>query len=535
MALLEFDSRDAMSGMPVAKLTRGQESGEMTGMGQIRMPPSKDDQLEALNRIGMDLMLEHDLPVLLTRILSTAKALTSSDGGALFLADHEAQPPELVLHLYEFDSIDRAEVADLRAPIDDTSIAGHAARIKKPVVIRDAYDLPPDAEYMLDRTFDQRHRYRRRSMAFVPLVDQRAHLVGLFVLVNRKSDPRARLTDVDAVDRYVVPYSQRDVDVARSLAGQAAVAIENAQLHARIERMMETVIEVAVTAIDERDPATAGHSLRVAKLSLDLARAVDAVSDGPYRDVHFSGRQLRELRFVGLLHDVGKLVVPENVLLKAKKLPPVLYERVMARFDLIRQTLELKHCSSESSHGADLAAELAELDQMRRTVCSANEPTIADRDPSDELAAIAARRFRGPHGDEINYLTDEELHFLRLRRGTLDEDERALAEYHAEATHRLLSSVLWTDDLKNVPAYAYAHHEMLDGSGYPRHLRAPEISLQTRIVELCDMFDALTQADRPYKHSLSREETFKILEGEVGVGRLDGELLRILQQSLKAA
>jgi len=495
-----------------------------------------NDELHALNRIGMELMFEHDLRALLSQILTTARSLTKSDGAGLFLLDPEAKPPELVLHEYEFDSLQQPEITRLRLPIDDRSIGGHAARIKEPVVVRDAYDLPPDVDFVLDRSFDERYQYRRRSMAFVPLVDHRDCLVGLIVLVNRKSDPRARLTNIESVDRYVIPYSEHDVDIARSLAGQAAVAIENAQLYARIERMMETVIEVAVTAIDERDPATAGHSIRVAKLSLDLARAVNSTSTGSYRDVHFSAAPLRLLRYEALLHDVGKLVVSEDVLRKAKKLPPVLYERVTARFDLIRRTLELDHCvPHESSGDGDLSAALEELDEMRRTVCRANEPSIVDRETSNALADIAARRYRAPDGVERPYLTSEELHFLELRRGTLDDSERAQVEYHAEATHRLLSAVLWTDALKNVATYAYGHHEKLDGSGYPRHLHASDIPVQTRIVELCDMFDALTEADRPYKHALSAEAAFEILRDEANAGRIDGELLRILIQSMANA
>lgn len=494
---------------------------------------AKDDQLEALNRIGMELMLERDLPTLLGRILSTAKSLTTSDGGGIFLVDQEADPPELVLQLYEFDSLRRPQIGPMRVPINDMSIAGHAARIQESVVVRDAYDLPPDAEFVLDRQFDEFHHYRRRSMAFVPLVDHRDHLVGELVLVNRKSDPHARISDIASVDRFVQPYSQHDVDVARSLGGQAAVAIENAQLYARIERMMDTVIEVSVTAIDERDPATAGHSLRVAKLSLDLARALNATTDGPYRGTHFSAGQLRELRFASLLHDVGKLVVPEAVLLKEKKLPPVLQERVAARFDLIRRTLELEHCDTGDASGdGNLSATLDELDEIRRTVFRANEPSVVDQAVNGNLAEIAARRFHGPNGQETAYLTSEELHFLELRRGTLDDHERAQAEYHAEATHRLLESVLWTDELKNVPIYAYGHHEKLDGSGYPRALRAPDIPLQTRIIGLCDMFDALTQADRPYKHSLSVERAFAVLQEEADAGRIDAELLRIMKLSM---
>jgi len=468
---------------------------------------------------------------LLGQILGTAKALTMSDGAALFLVEADAGHQELVLFRADFDSLAQTEITRTRLPIDDTSIAGHAARTHQPTVVRDAYELPPNATYVLDRSFDEQYHYRRRSMLFVPMVDQLDHLVGLLILVNRKSHPRVRLTSLESVDRYVRPYSRDDVEVARSLGGQAAVAIENAQLYARIERTVESIVETAVTAIDERDPATAGHSLRVAALSTSIAIAISETSDGAYRDVQFSPRQLRELRFAALLHDVGKLVVPEWVLLKAKKLPPVLWERVAARFDLIRRTLELQRCSDSSDH---LSAELEELERMRSAVARANEPSILDTDVNGAVAEIAARHFCGPDGAELPYLTSEELHFLELRRGTLDDEERALVENHAEASFRLLRSVLWTDDLQNVATYAYGHHEKLDGSGYPRHLHAEEIPLQSRIICLCDMFDALTQADRPYKSAMSSEAAFGVLRQEAEAGRIDRELLRIAEKVIAA-
>jgi HD-GYP domain-containing protein (c-di-GMP phosphodiesterase class II) len=484
-------------------------------------------QLRALNRIGMELMHEHDLPLLLGRILTTAKVLTSSDGGGLFLVDTETDTPALALHHFDFDSLAHVEATRVRVPLDGTSLAAHAARTKRSIVVHDAYRLVPNAEFVLDRSFDERHQYRRRSLLFVPMVDHLDHLVGLLLLVNKKSDTRARLTDAASVDRYVRRYSRNDVDVAQSLAGQAAVAIENAQLYARIERTLESFVEAAVTAIDERDPATAGHSRRVAELCTSLARAVDAMTEGPYRDVHFSAPQMRELHFAALLHDIGKVAVPEHVLLKAKKLPPVLWERVTGRFAMVRAMLQLD-CGGESTGDGDSAMALEALEGIRQTVARANEPSILESDTSNGLADIASRRFRGPDGSEMPYLTGDELHFLALRRGTLDDEERALVEDHAEASYRLLRSVLWTDDLKDVATYAYGHHEKLDGTGYPRHLRAADIPLPAQIIGLCDMYDALTQADRPYKGALSREQALDVLRDEAEAGRFEGDLVRIM-------
>jgi len=487
-------------------------------------------ELREVNRIGIELMHERELPVLLHHILAAAKSLTASDGGALFLADAATSPAVLTLYRYDIDSIPESGPTRDRLPIDDTSIAGHAARVKQPIVVADAYRLAPNAGFAIDRSFDEHYKYRRRSMLFVPMVDHLDHLAGLLVLVNRKTDPRARITSKEAADRFVVPYTRREVRLARALASQAAMAIENAQLYARIERTLESIVEVAVSAIDQRDPATAGHSVRVAELSTRLARAVNRAPQGVCRYVTFTARQLRELRHAALLHDVGKLVVPEAVLLKAKKLPPVLWERVAARFDLIRQTLELQQCRG-STTATDMSATMTELDQMLDVVTRANEGTVSEHEVSDELVVIAHRRLPLPDGTEIPYLTDEELHYLTLRQGTLDERERSAVEFHVEATYRFLKRIPWTDDLKNIAEYAYAHHEKLDGSGYPRHLEAKDIPVQARIITIADMFDALTQSDRPYKPALSSVEALEILRSEASAGRIDKALVDVLVQS----
>ena len=181
------------------------------------------------------------------------------------------------------------------------------------------------------------------------MVDHLDRLVGVLVLINRKSDPTAKITSKMAADRYCLRYTGRQLRLARSLAGQAAVSIENARLYAQIDNALTKFVKAAVTAIDERDPATAGHSVRTAALTTALAAAVERESHGPYREVRFTQEEMRELYFAALVHDVGKIAVHEDVLIKAKKLPPVLWERVDARFDLIRRTIEVEYLKKRAS------------------------------------------------------------------------------------------------------------------------------------------------------------------------------------------
>ena len=239
----------------------------------------------------------------------------------------------------------------------------------------------------------------------------------------------------------MIEYTDRELRVVRMLASQAAVAIENARLYAQIKRSLEGFVEASVSAIDLRDPATAGHSLRVAALVANLAEAVERREDGPYGDVHFTPAQLRELHIAALLHDFGKVAVPEDLLLKAKKLPSALWERVDARFDLIRQTMQLESCRSRtrtSDVDADeaLAVQLRELEHCRDVVRAANEPTVLEAPIAAELFGIAQRTYTRADGTVAPYLTPDELHYLQLPKGTVDDRERVELESHVTATRR---------------------------------------------------------------------------------------------------
>jgi HD-GYP domain-containing protein (c-di-GMP phosphodiesterase class II) len=308
----------------------------------------------------------------------------------------------------------------------------------------------------------------------------------------------------------------------------AAVSIEASRLYDQIEHMLESFVKAAVSAVDARDPTTAGHSLRVAALTVALAEAVDRVDRGVYRDTRFTRAQMRELRYAALLHDLGKVTVREDVLVKAKKLPPLLWERVQARFALIRETIRLEHCGRDDG---DLTDALRELDRMLDVVREANEPSVFKGPRNAALEDIGRRTFRRADGAASAYLAPDELRFLELARGTLDLNERAEIEAHVEHTRRFLAQIPWTDDLKNLVSFAYGHHEKLDGTGYPRRLKSEDIPVQTRMITLADIFDALTEADRPYKPAVSSDAAIGILRSEAKAGQLDGDLVQIMVDS----
>jgi response regulator RpfG family c-di-GMP phosphodiesterase len=318
------------------------------------------------------------------------------------------------------------------------------------------------------------------------------------------------------------------------------VAVENTLLYENIERLLEGFVAAAATAIESRDPSTYGHSGRVADLSVALAEAVARNGHGAHHGLTFSRQQLRELRYASLLHDFGKVGVREQVLIKEKKLYPRSLDVIRLRFvALLREAdvvFERERADHLARHGADgLPERLEELELARRetrarldryfhAVLAANEPTVLSEAGFEDLRRLSGLTFRDLDGDK-EVLTGEELRWLTIRRGTLDEAERREIESHVNHTYRFLQQIPWTPELQHVPDIAYGHHEKLNGRGYPRGLHASAIPVQTRIMAIADIYDALTAADRPYKRAVSPERALDILRGEADAGELDADLL----------
>lgn len=505
------------------------------------------NELNELHRIGMALMTERDPDKLLVQILEQARRLTLSDAGSLYLVESDEEGGKrLRFKLSQNDTLPDLPLVQFTLPISTGSLAGYAAHTGEPLVLADAYAIPEDEPYSFNRSFDERTSYRTKSMLVVPMMDHRDDVVGVVQLLNRKTDVKAQINSEENADKYVLPYGGHELQLVQSLAGQAAVSIENSQLYAQIEHLFESFVKAAVTAIDQRDPTTAGHSIRVATLTVDLAQAVERGGDGPYKDVTFTRDQMKELRYAAMLHDFGKVGVREEVLVKSKKLPPYLWERVESRFDLIVRSAEAEFHKKRAdlllSLGRDandvlpkleqeFTAHLDELRAFQQAVRTANEPTILPEAAAGILDDIALHRFMNVAGEQVPFIDVDELHFLKIPKGTLDENERLEIESHVEQTYQFLTQIPWTEDLQNLAVIAYGHHEKLNGKGYPRGVAAVDIPIQTRIMTISDIFDALTASDRPYKRALSAEKALSILQMEAKDGMVDQHLIEILVQA----
>jgi len=501
-------------------------------------------EIGELTRIGVALGTERDLKTLLDLILTQARRITQSDAGSLYLVEESEQGAKrLRFRLAQTFSKPEAPFVEYTIPVDRTSLAGYAAVTGEPLVIDDAYFLPPDVEYSINRSFDERHGYRTKSMLVIPMKDHKEEVIGVLQLINRKRVFEAVLATPTDVEREVVPFSKRTVELVTALAGQAAVSIENSRLYEDIERLFEGFVKAAVLAIEQRDPTTFGHSGRVAEYTVRLAEVVDRAADGPYRLVKFTPEQLKEIRYAGLLHDFGKVGVREQVLVKAKKLYPHQLALIRQRHAFVRRTCERdfwqRRAEFLETHGKKgyevrrrelegaLEGQLKDLDRFLSVVLEANEPSLLPEASRNDLEGLARRTYADPDGEFQPLLSEEEVRYLTIPKGSLDEQERLEIESHVTHTYNFLQRIPWTRELQQIPLIAYGHHEKMDGHGYPRHVTGEAIPIQTRMMTISDIYDALTAQDRPYKRAVPRDRALDILTQEVKAGQLDLELFRL--------
>jgi HD-GYP domain-containing protein (c-di-GMP phosphodiesterase class II) len=507
-------------------------------------------QLEELNRIGAALSAERNTGRLLELILSKARAITDSDAGSLYVIESVSpdespdlrQPPtdkpepqrRLRFTVAQNDSVSlsfREAVLD----ITERSIAGYVALTGETVMLDDAYELPADVPYVFNRTFDEATGYRTRSMLAVPMRTPKGQVLGVLQLINGMRDG------------HVTPYSPAQSALLISLASQAAVALENSQLYTEIQQLFEGFVRASVVAIEARDPATSGHSFRVANLSVAFAEAVDRIDSGSLATVKFSRDDLRTIRYASLLHDFGKVGVREEILVKARKLYPAQLEQIRDRFRLARRTLEWSAVQARLdfvlAHGADAyrqhlfafdAQDRLEADRLEGQLSEierANEPTVLADGSFEKLKEISAATYTDLDGSTQPLLNEDEVRWLSLRKGSLSETERRQIEAHVVHTYRFLRQIPWTHEIRRIPGIALGHHEKLNGSGYPYKLSAPEIPVQTRMMTISDIFDALSASDRPYKKAVPVEHALNILDGEVKDGALDRDLFAVFIQA----
>ncbi len=517
---------------------------DFSGNDYISVQPSDalygltEENMELLRRftkIGIALSDERDPERLLEMILEEAKELANADGGTLYIMSDDKK--ELLFAIVQTTSLKikmggtNRKIAwnPIRLYEEDGTpnhrhVCAHVAITGKTVNIADVYQHD-GYNFQGTRDFDSNTGYRSRSMLVVPMKNQDDRVIGVLQLLNAMSNGETTV------------FSNASLNVTESFASQAAIALTNKILINELVDLFNSFIRVMAVAIDEKSPYTGGHVRRVAELTMEIAEKINEAEDGPFADVNFSEDELRELQTAAWLHDVGKITTPEYVVDKETKLHTIIdrIEIVRLRLELFIARFKLARLESlvamEMKGNSIIDEYMRETEEVERTLHEdlkfLEDVNKGGEWMSDEkiarIAEIGARTIE-IDGRSQPLISADEFENLCVRKGTLTARERGIIENHAAMTYKILSQLPFPEKMRHVPDYASSHHEKLNGKGYPSGLTADKISLQTRIIALADVFEALTASDRPYRKVNSLADAMRILEFMVKDNDIDTDV-----------
>jgi HD-GYP domain-containing protein (c-di-GMP phosphodiesterase class II) len=474
-------------------------------------------------------------------ILLGAKELTNADGGTLYSVQEDRT---VKMEIMRTDSLDFAmggttgkKIPFPPIPLYDEQGNPNLHMVVTNAVLNDTTINIPDAynaegfDFSGTRQFDANTGYRSKSFLTVPLKDHEGEIIGVLQLLNAR--------DFDTGE--IIPFDEEAERLAGSLASQVAISLTNRRLIADLKLLLESLIHLIATAIDEKSPYTGGHCKRVPILTLMLADAANRASEGAFKDFSMSEDERYELEIAAWLHDCGKITTPEYVVDKSTKLETI-YDRIETidtRYEVLKRDAEIallkqKLAAREKGEAIDEQAleqeyreNLRQLDDELDYLHLNNlGGEIMSEENKEKIAWISQRRWRH-NGEMVPLLSDNEVYNLSIDKGTLTPEEREVINNHITATIKMLEALPFPRHLKHVPEYAGGHHEKMDGSGYPRGLKREQMSVQARIMAIADIFEALTAKDRPYKPGKKLSESLRILGRLKEEHHIDPDLFKL--------
>lgn len=484
-------------------------------------------RIDQLNAIGVALSAENDTQRLLEMILIGAKTIANADGGSVY--SFEPGGRHLRLEIMRTESLDFAMggTTGREVPFDPIPLYGDdgapnermvvtcAVHEDRTINVADAY-TSKRFDFSGTREFDHKTGYRSRSFLTVPLKDHEDEIIGVLQLINA----------IDPVSGEIVPFSESEQRLTESLASQAAVALTKKRLIDGMQELFDSFVRLIATAIDEKSPHTGAHGKRVPVLTMMIAESLHRCQEGPLKEFLLTDEDRYEIELAGWLHDCGKITTPEWVVEKATKLQTIFdrVELVDSRIEILRRDAEIARLEATLDavqDGRQDELPRIEADCLRRVEQLADDRAFLHRcnvgsesmtgEDQDRVRMMAKQTWTRADGDQASLLTDDEVHNLTVVRGTLTPEERHIINNHIVLTIKMLESLPFPKHLRNVPEYAGAHHERMDGSGHPRGLTRDQMSIPARILAVADVFEALTSPSRPYKAAMSLSQALEIL------------------------
>ncbi len=464
----------------------------------------------------LSLSQERDREALLSSILDTAMDLAHCDAGTLYLLEEDGLHfCRMVTRSQNIRQGGHADPISLPpVPLDPIYVCSWVALNNETINVADVRQ-DEHFDFSGSQRYDRMTGYLTESMLVVPMSNDKGELVGVCQLINALDDKTGE----------IIPFQEQRELLVRAISSQAAISITNMQYSEQITNLLDSLVGALSTAIDERTPYNANHTRNMVIYGTRFLNWLERSGN----EWQFNEQTRRTFLLSVWLHDVGKLVVPLEVMDKETRLG--------AQLDGVLQRIRTIGLLDRISflEGRITEQELQTQDQERKAALELiQKANRAGFLPDEQLAAIQAlgeKRFTDENGEEQPWLTPDELVKLSVRKGTLTAEERGIMESHVVVTARILSQVTFPKSFAEVPKWAAEHHELLNGSGYPNHLKAEQIPREVRLLTILDVFDALTARDRPYKAPMSAEKAMDILNSMVSEGSIDGDILHLFAES----
>ncbi len=502
------------------------------------------ERLKALQDIVVEMMSHKELCATLKFIVNKAMKLLMADAASLYIKSTEGE--SLTFEVAVNQSV--ASVFEKTSvPISDSGIANYVFKNRVALNIGDVRKIT-SAEYRFNDSFDRNFGYHTKSVLTLPLISTKGKALGVIQVINRKNNASEKWPLKDNKLLEAMPdFTEEDAALLESFSGIASAAIENNLLYEEIEKLLEGFVKASVHAIESRDPTTSGHSERVAALTVNLAENASRSQDHGLKELHYNNQQIAEIRYASLLHDFGKIAVKESTLLKEEKLTPQQKHEIMHRFKDFRHATEkevlysyVEKLLQEKRSPNDIEWQRIKEEinafgmQMQDAwllVEELNRPTVLNHDQTEKLKQISHMHCKDCAGNLQPLLKEDEISRLSILRGSLTLDERKEIESHVAHTVEFLKKIPWTQRFNDLVNIAGAHHEKLNGKGYPYSLQAEKIPDQARMMTICDIFDALVASDRPYKKAIPLEKALEILEMQVKAQELDARFFKVFVEA----
>ena len=501
-----------------------------------------EERIKHLNLIGIALSAEENLNKLFEMIMEEAKHITRADGRTLYMKTEDSK--QLKFEILLNDSMNSemggtsnnevtlppVELFDDEKNPNKSNVAAYVANTGKTININDAYE-EDGFDFSGTKGFDKMTGYRSKSFLTVPLKNHEDEIIGVMQLIN----------SIDGKTGEALSFSKEMETQIESLCSQGAVALTNKRLVQELKTLFESFIQLIAKAIDEKSEYTGGHCERVPEITMMLADAVEKVDYGKYKDFSMTEDERYELYIAGWLHDCGKVATPPHVVDKGTKLETIFdrIEVIKTRFEVIKRDAEIAYLKKKIDFlekgieinvqlDTNLDSTLSSIEDERVFIEKANiGGEFMPKEEQDKIKNISKKYSWNERGEQKDFLTDIEVQNLCIPKGTLLPEEREIINDHIRITIDMLERLPYPKHLRNVPEFAGGHHEKLDGTGYPKGLKADEMSVQAKMMAIADIYEALTAADRPYKDGKKLSQAMRIMGFMKNDYEIDSELFEI--------